>query len=134
VQMDGDGRYAKPIEDPAVTYARRYGRPRVATEPTADTATSAPAPMEREVDVPSSDDQADCVAARGPIASQEPSCPKCGGRMWDNRLTKRNPKAPDYKCRDRSCDGVIWPPKPGAKPEKSEPAKVPSEETEEIPF
>ena len=31
--------------------------------------------------------------------------------MWDNRATKRNPKAPDYKCRDRSCDGVIWPPK-----------------------
>ena len=30
--------------------------------------------------------------------------------MWDNRLSKRNPKAPDYKCRDRSCDGVIWPP------------------------
>jgi len=29
--------------------------------------------------------------------------------MWDNRLSKRNPKAPDYKCRDRSCDGVIWP-------------------------
>jgi len=32
--------------------------------------------------------------------------------MWDNRLTKRNPKAPDYKCQNRSCDGVIWPPKP----------------------
>jgi hypothetical protein len=29
--------------------------------------------------------------------------------MWDNRLTKRNPKAPDYRCRDRSCDGVVWP-------------------------
>lgn len=29
--------------------------------------------------------------------------------MWDNRITKRNPKAPDWKCRDRSCDGVIWP-------------------------
>jgi hypothetical protein len=41
-----------------------------------------------------------------------PSCPKCGGRMWDNRLSKRNPKAPDYKCRDRSCDGVIWPARP----------------------
>jgi hypothetical protein len=59
--------------------------------------------------------------------------------MWDNRLTKRNPKAPDYKCRDRSCDGVIWPPKPGKneKPEKadrSEAAKSFSEETEEIPF
>jgi hypothetical protein len=31
--------------------------------------------------------------------------------MWDNRLSKRNPKAPDYKCRNRSCDGVIWPAK-----------------------
>jgi len=40
------------------------------------------------------------------------SCPKCGRRVWDNRLTKRNPKAPDYKCQNRSCDGVIWPPKP----------------------
>lgn len=39
----------------------------------------------------------------------ELACPKCGGRMWDNRATKRNPKAPDYKCRDNACDGVIWP-------------------------
>ena len=38
-----------------------------------------------------------------------PACPKCGGRMWDNRASKRNPKAPDFKCRDRSCDGVLWP-------------------------
>ena len=45
-------------------------------------------------------------------------CPKCDGRMWDNRLTKRNPKAPDFKCRDRSCDGVIWPPK--GEPTKTE--------------
>jgi hypothetical protein len=29
--------------------------------------------------------------------------------VWDNRATKRNPRAPDFKCRDRSCDGVIWP-------------------------
>ena len=38
-----------------------------------------------------------------------PTCPKCSGRMWDNRATKRNPRAPDFKCRDRSCDGVLWP-------------------------
>ena len=31
--------------------------------------------------------------------------------MWDNRIAKRNPKAPDFKCRSRSCDGVIWPPR-----------------------
>jgi len=42
-----------------------------------------------------------------------PSCPKCGGAMWDNREGKRNPKAPDFKCKDRSCDGVIWPPRTG---------------------
>ena len=38
-----------------------------------------------------------------------PACPKCTGGMWDNRATKRNPKAPDFKCRDRSCDGALWP-------------------------
>lgn len=41
----------------------------------------------------------------------EVACPRCGGKTWDNRETKKNPKAPDYKCRDKSCDGVIWPPK-----------------------
>jgi hypothetical protein len=46
----------------------------------------------------------------------EVSCPKCGGKMWDNTVTKTNPKAPDFKCRDRACDGVIWPPKNGAAP------------------
>lgn len=40
-------------------------------------------------------------------------CPRCGGSTWDNRLTKRNPKQPDFKCRDKNCDGVIWPPRPG---------------------
>src|SRR6516164_8675999 len=40
-------------------------------------------------------------------------CPVCGGEMWDNREGKRNPKAPDFKCKDKDCDGVIWPPKKG---------------------
>ena len=40
-----------------------------------------------------------------------PNCPKCNGPMWDNRQGKRNPKAPDFKCKDKSCDGVVWPPK-----------------------
>ncbi len=43
--------------------------------------------------------------------SATPACPKCGGPMWDNRAGKKNPKAPDFKCRDKGCDGVIWPPK-----------------------
>src|SRR5215212_9165381 len=135
VQMDGDGKFARPVEDPAVAYARRYGRPKAVSAgapalpgPRTDVAadlslTAEPAqPAERSLDTMRTTD--------------EPSCPKCGGRVWDNRLTKRNPKAPDFKCRDRSCDGVIWPPK-GAKTEKAEkskPATALSEETEEIPF
>jgi hypothetical protein len=126
VPMDGDGKYAKPLEDPAVAYARRYGRPRVASAESAASPVDGPAEQATEVAM-------SVEPATGPLASDEPSCPKCGGRMWDNRLTKRNPKAPDYKCRDRSCDGVIWPPKP-TKSEKTEPAKAASEETEEIPF
>ena len=44
-------------------------------------------------------------------ASPPPACPKCGGDMWDNRVGKRNPRAPDFKCKDRECDGVVWPPR-----------------------
>ncbi|MDQ6829814.1 MAG: hypothetical protein M3081_13215, partial [Gemmatimonadota bacterium] len=46
-----------------------------------------------------------------PGSTAPPSCPKCQGQMWDNREGKRNPKAPDFKCKDKSCDGVIWPPR-----------------------
>ena len=138
VQMDGDGKYAKPIEDPAVTYARRYGGTPAASASRTEPGRSAN-PIELETEVPLSEEPMVARADAGPLASDEPSCPKCGGRMWDNRLTKRNPKAPDYKCRDRSCDGVIWPPKAeksekAETPAKTRPAKVASEETEEIPF
>lgn len=39
------------------------------------------------------------------------TCPTCGGQMYDNRVGKTNPKAPDFKCKNRACKGVIWPPK-----------------------
>ncbi len=126
VQMDGDGRYAKPLEDPQTAYVRRYGAPRLELQPAAaaETAVSVPTTAEprRSGRVRRSDDQELQAAAStetsSPVAAalaaadaEMPSCPKCGGRMWDNRLSKRNPKAPDFKCRDRSCDGVIWPAK-----------------------
>jgi hypothetical protein len=52
----------------------------------------------------------------GAVTSNDPPCPVCHGKMWDNREGKKNPKAPDFKCRDKSCEGVVWPPKPGAAP------------------
>jgi hypothetical protein len=131
VRVDGDGRYAKPLEDPAESYARRLARLGRGDLSIANN------------DETSGDEVEPTPVATGPLASDEPSCPKCGGRMWDNRLSKRNPKAPDYKCRSRSCDGVIWPPRAGANVSKGEPTKaeppevsVPeySVESHELPF
>ena len=90
VEMDSDGKYAKPLEDPQLAYARRYES---------------------------------ALTASLLTDSELVSCPKCGGRMWDNRLTKRNPKAPDYKCQNRSCDGVVWPSKAAV---SDEPVLIPS--------
>jgi hypothetical protein len=136
VQLDGDGKFAKPAEDPAAAYARRYGRPGAA-----GAATSAPVSVtraEQQATVPTTSEPRPALSA--PLALDEESCPKCGGRMWDNRLTKKNPKAPDYKCRDRSCEGVIWPPK-GDKPDKGaeraerpEPVMASIHDGDEIPF
>jgi hypothetical protein len=131
VQMDGDGRNAKPLEDPGVVYARRFGpangaalpegesssatvRTRSANRARSSAAATAKETAAKEAAEPVAEAQAIDVIVPAPV--EMPSCPKCGGKMWDNRLSKRNPKAPDYKCRDRSCDGVIWPPRaPGAK-------------------
>ena len=94
VEIDGDGKYARPVEDPQAAYVRRYGKPDVIHVQANGTPTVAgPVPTSILTD------------------GETVSCPKCGGRMWDNRLTKRNPRAPDYKCQNRSCDGVIWPAK-----------------------
>lgn len=51
-------------------------------------------------------------AARPAASSPAPACPKCGSDMWDNRGRKTNPKAPDFRCKDKAnCDGAIWPEK-----------------------
>lgn len=37
------------------------------------------------------------------------TCEKCGGKsFWDNRATKTNPRAPDFKCKNRSCGNGVW--------------------------
>lgn len=46
-----------------------------------------------------------------PTTGPAPKCPKCAGPMWDNRTSKTKPTQPDYKCKNKECDGVIWPPK-----------------------
>lgn len=62
-------------------------------------------------------------AAAGPRVDSAgmPLCPICGGAMWDDRISKRNPRAPDFKCRNKprerggpGCEGVIWPARDGS--------------------
>jgi hypothetical protein len=136
VQVDGDGRYARPLEDPQAAYARRIARDN-GTAPD-----GAPEPVRAELgerDVTPSPmvesrggeraERAETSPAGG-IDADAARCPKCDGRMWDNRISKRNPKAPDFKCRDRSCDGVIWPPKGGAQKAPAAPEPAQAEEPE----
>jgi hypothetical protein len=57
-----------------------------------------------------------------PGITAEQRCPKCSGEMWDNRTTKKNPKQPDYACKNREgCGHAIWPPK--EKPSGGAPAQ-----------
>ncbi|HZF66712.1 MAG TPA: Rad52/Rad22 family DNA repair protein [Gemmatirosa sp.] len=147
VPVDGEGRHARPLEDPQAAYDRRHaaranggGRavvraegavvaPGVAADRevelgTHDEAPAAPRRGGKRVSVASAASHAADVAVAEPEAvvdADQVTCPKCGGRTWDNRLTKRNPKAPDFKCRDRSCDGVIWPPRTPRGDETPEP-------------
>lgn len=114
VEMADDSRYAKPVEDPQAAYVRRYGGS--GAKQNGDGAGAPAQPTGSGSGSPASS----LPAQRDPLQpppsmltdTEIVSCPKCGGRMWDNRLTKRNPRAPDYKCQNRSCDGVLWPPKP----------------------
>lgn len=36
-------------------------------------------------------------------------CERCGhDKVWDNRNSKRNPKAPDFKCANKECGEGYW--------------------------
>jgi hypothetical protein len=74
----------------------------------------APEPRPRSTFKPVTPDSADpgpTPAPATPAADGEKACPNCGGAMWDNRASKKNPKQPDFKCKDKGCEGVIWPPR-----------------------
>ena len=69
---------------------------------------------------PPRDPDAPAVVAKPAGTKDDPACPVCGGKMWDDRASKRNPRAPDFKCRNKpkyqgapGCEGVIWPPREG---------------------
>lgn len=63
----------------------------------------------------------------------EPRCPTCGGECWDNRFNKKNPKAPDWKCKDRECGGAIWPPRGASRRPEPVFAPAPPPPDDELP-
>ena len=135
VEVDGDGKYSKPLEDPQLAYDRRMASVRRSN--------GASRGGNGSESATGTDDRLPGGAtAGGPTTAGDsnPACPVCGGRMWDNRATKRNPRAPDFKCRDRSCDGVVWPARAGAAAPQdngmraSEPVRESAAFSDEIPF
>lgn len=76
----------------------------------------APRPQQQQYRSPPQQQSQPQRAPQQRAGSRDGGCPKCGGATWDNREKKRNgemkPNAPDFKCRDQRCGGVIWPRKP----------------------
>lgn len=134
VKVESDSKYAKALEDPAAVYARKQGQSgRDATEKGLDMApVTTTRTQEALAQVPK-------PAPKTEAPEELPVCPKCSGPLWDNRVGKRNPRAPDWKCRDKACDGVIWPPKgekaaSGAKPGRESADGPYHADESEIPF
>jgi hypothetical protein len=71
------------------------------------------------------------------IDPNERTCPVCSGPMWNNTFKKSkgemNPKAPDYKCKDANCTGIIWPPKDKTPQLMKDYKEVPSWSTAQLP-
>lgn len=99
----------------AITYGRRYGLASILALTTdEDDDAEGAVKLSRLQDGYSRDQTIGPtrVTSTGPEYAAT-SCPVCHSDMWDNRLTKKNPKQPDFKCKDPKCSGAIWPPKGG---------------------
>lgn len=150
------GKHDAPSVGSALTYLRRYALSAIVGLSTEDddgahamVATQAQAPRPQaapalelrqaaakvEAAVPGA--QTTYVATTQPDG--KPSCPQCGGGMWDNTRErdggpKKNPRAPDYKCRDKECGGVIWPPKGQKRAEASPMPEGPPPDLDDMLF
>jgi len=98
-----------------LTYFRRYTYSStigLATEDDDGHAVTEAVAMRHAVERVSAPQRQEAPAAPRPQSGGiDPRCPTCGGECWDNRFNKKNPKAPDWKCKDRECGGAIWPPR-----------------------
>jgi hypothetical protein len=76
-------------------------------DPHTDPFQDAPPPPDAEFEaMPSANEEH--AAQQAERDSFVPTCPVCDGAMWDNREGKKNPKAPDFKCKDKACGAAVW--------------------------
>lgn len=123
IKVNGDGKFAKPLEDPAAVYARKIGAAAPqSVAPPQQTSASVAAPRR---DTPPNGSPAVRNDQQAALAGPAPKCPDCGGGMRDERVGKRNPKAPDWRCLTKDCKGVKWPEKDGASKPTGKPASKP---------
>lgn len=114
VQVDGDGRYAKPVEDVRAAYLRKNA-PGAAPHPADTAASPASRPEGSTAGQFPAPERNNVVTGTAP-AGEPAACPKCGGKCYDNRAENDQRAArgeklrPDFACRDRACNGVIWRP------------------------
>jgi len=136
----------------AITYGRRYGLSALlalATEEDDDGNAASARPVARPAAAPVPAKAAPARAAAGPLAADvaavvgkaqrgqpvsDPECPVCVGPMWDNRRDKKNPKSPDWKCKDKSCDGAIWPERKPATASPAAPARGGGPGMDDVPI
>lgn len=111
--VDGDG--------DVIEGSVRVVQPEPQTQPTVTQAAPPTKPNgTRHTPQPPTDEEADAEFEAMPSATEEhaaqqaerdsfvPTCPVCDGAMWDNREGKKNPKAPDFKCKDKACGAAVW--------------------------
>lgn len=96
----------------AITYGRRYNICAMlclSTEEDDDAESAVARPPRQVQSVASQTGHQQPPLPPRRAASDVPQCPKCGSDMWDNRGRKTNPRAPDFRCKDKeNCDGAIW--------------------------
>lgn len=87
-----------------MTASTRFGSPKA----TATTGTGAETPRIESQSAP------EPPRYTGNAENFVPPCENCGGPVWDNRTNKRNPKGPDFTCKDKEgCGWRAWVTKDG---------------------
>jgi hypothetical protein len=90
----------------ATTYGRRYclaAMLGIVADEDDDATAAIPRPMAAPASTPAPRKASPAPEKASATSTIPAACTTCGGPVWDNRNDKANPKAPDWKCKDKEC-------------------------------